>query len=161
MQRSLQLSLPDAAATHQLGMLLGQKLSPGTVLLLQGDLGTGKTSLVQGIGAGLGIADPIVSPTFTLVNEYLEGRIPLYHFDLYRLEPQDVEKLNLESYWEGWEVDLGLLAIEWPERLPYHPPSFLKLHLTAKAEQGRQVDFQPSDQFDWDSLGLELQKQPF
>ena len=84
-------------------------LPPDTILLLKGDLGAGKTTLVQGIGigGGLGITDAIVSPTFTLINEYPEGRLPLYHLDLYRLEPAEVRSLYLEKYWEGrnfpWE----------------------------------------------------------
>ena len=79
--------LPDATATFELGVCFGKHLQPGHILLLNGDLGAGKTTLIQGLGSGLGITDPIVSPTFTLLCEYLEGRIPLYHFDLYRLEP--------------------------------------------------------------------------
>jgi tRNA threonylcarbamoyladenosine biosynthesis protein TsaE len=71
--------LADAQATRSLGISLGQSLPAGTVILLLGELGAGKTTLVQGIGAGVGITEPIVSPTFTLINEYLEGRLPLYH----------------------------------------------------------------------------------
>ncbi|MER3476571.1 MAG: tRNA (adenosine(37)-N6)-threonylcarbamoyltransferase complex ATPase subunit type 1 TsaE, partial [Leptolyngbya sp. ERB_1_2] len=81
------IDLKNPTETRSLGIQLGQTLPAGTVLLLQGDLGSGKTSLVQGIGEGLGIQDAIESPTFTLINEYLTGRVPLYHFDLYRLEP--------------------------------------------------------------------------
>ncbi|KAB1986703.1 tRNA (adenosine(37)-N6)-threonylcarbamoyltransferase complex ATPase subunit type 1 TsaE, partial [Haemophilus parainfluenzae] len=81
----------------------------------------GKTTLVQGIGAGLGIVDPLSSPTFTLINEYPEGRIPLYHVDLYRLDPAQVEQLYLDLYWEGEEVEPGIVAIEWAERLTYQP----------------------------------------
>ncbi|WAL62222.1 tRNA (adenosine(37)-N6)-threonylcarbamoyltransferase complex ATPase subunit type 1 TsaE [Thermocoleostomius sinensis] len=125
-----QVRLTDTAATHQLGIRLGQWLSPGQVLLLQGDLGSGKTTLVQGIGTGLGIQDPIVSPTFILLNEYLEGRIPLYHVDLYRLSPPEVEALQLERYWDGVEVIPGIMAIEWPERLSYKPSSYLHIHLS-------------------------------
>lgn len=65
------------------GQKLGETLPPGAVILLRGELGAGKTSLVQGIGLGLGIQEPIVSPTFTLVCEYFQGRVPLYHLDLY------------------------------------------------------------------------------
>lgn len=72
-------ALPDAAATQAFGVALGRSLPVGTNVLLYGDLGSGKTTLVQGLGKGLGITEPIVSPTFTLINEYLEGRVPLYH----------------------------------------------------------------------------------
>jgi tRNA threonylcarbamoyladenosine biosynthesis protein TsaE len=136
------LSLPDLAATQCLGTALGRSLPAGTVLLLQGNLGSGKTSLVQGLGQGLGIHEPIVSPTFTLINEYLEGRIPLYHLDLYRLQPAEVSSLHLEIYWEGLELPLGIVAIEWAERLEYRPPSYLQIHLSLM-ETGRQADLTP------------------
>jgi tRNA threonylcarbamoyladenosine biosynthesis protein TsaE len=136
---SMNVFLPDAEATRSLGCNLGQSLPAGTVLLLAGDLGSGKTTLVQGIGEGLGIKDPIVSPTFTLINEYTEGRIPLYHLDLYRLEPKEVEALNLESYWEGIEFPLGIVAIEWAERLPYQPQNYLQITLTYQADGSRQA----------------------
>ncbi|WP_392535922.1 tRNA (adenosine(37)-N6)-threonylcarbamoyltransferase complex ATPase subunit type 1 TsaE [Nostoc sp. C117] len=126
----MKISLADTEATLRLGITLGESLTPGSVILLEGDLGTGKTTLVQGIGKGLGITEPIVSPTFTLINEYTEGRIPLYHLDLYRLEPQEVPTLNLEIYWEGVEVTPGIVAIEWAERMPYKPDSFLSINLT-------------------------------
>jgi tRNA threonylcarbamoyladenosine biosynthesis protein TsaE len=134
----LTLSLPNAQATHQLGIALGRSLPPGSNLLLEGDLGSGKTSLVQGIGAGLGITEPISSPTFVLLNEYLEGRIPLYHLDLYRLQPTEVDELYLENYWNGIEVPLGIVAIEWAERLKHLPSDYLRLQWIA-AETGRVI----------------------
>ncbi|UUO15436.1 MULTISPECIES: tRNA (adenosine(37)-N6)-threonylcarbamoyltransferase complex ATPase subunit type 1 TsaE [Aphanizomenonaceae] len=132
--------LPDIEATQQLGITLGETLNAGSVILLEGDLGAGKTTLVQGIGKGLGIIDSIVSPTFTLINEYTEGRIPLYHLDLYRLEPQEVTGLNLESYWEGIEVTPGIVAIEWAERMPYLPDSYLKVCLKYGENGDRQAE---------------------
>ncbi|MEO1299369.1 MAG: tRNA (adenosine(37)-N6)-threonylcarbamoyltransferase complex ATPase subunit type 1 TsaE, partial [Cyanobacteria bacterium J06636_16] len=80
---TVSLVLPNEAMTRALGLWLGQHLEAGTVLLLQGDLGSGKTTLVKGIGQGLGIPEAIDSPTFALINEYPQGRIPLYHVDLY------------------------------------------------------------------------------
>ncbi|OKH40371.1 tRNA (adenosine(37)-N6)-threonylcarbamoyltransferase complex ATPase subunit type 1 TsaE [[Phormidium ambiguum] IAM M-71] len=124
-----EITLANSQETHQLGIKLGCILPAGTVILLSGDLGAGKTTLVQGIGAGLGITDPIVSPTFTLINEYPEGRLPLYHFDLYRLSPSEVEALSLENYWEGQEFPLGVVAIEWAEKLTYLPNSYLQIQL--------------------------------
>jgi tRNA threonylcarbamoyladenosine biosynthesis protein TsaE len=129
--------LADVAATHQFGYDLSNSLTAGTVLLLVGDLGSGKTSLVQGIAAGLGITDAITSPTFTLINEYLAGRCPLYHLDLYRLTLPEVAALHLEQYWEGWEVEPGTVAIEWPERLPYRPAEYLQIELTHHPVAGR------------------------
>lgn len=137
------LELPNEQATQALGMRLGEFLPAGTVLLLNGDLGSGKTTLVQGVGLGLGIPEPIVSPTFTLICEYAEGRIPLYHLDLYRLDPAEVEPLNLEGYWEGTDYPPGLVAIEWAERLLDPPPEFLALQLTM-LDSGRQITFQAS-----------------
>jgi tRNA threonylcarbamoyladenosine biosynthesis protein TsaE len=134
-----EIALPNAASTRHLGFTLGQSLSPSTVLLLQGDLGSGKTTLVQGLGAGLGILEPIVSPTFILLNEYAEGRIPLYHIDLYRLSSDEAAALQLEMYWEGIETTPGIVAIEWPERLAYKPASYLMIHLSYTANGQRQA----------------------
>jgi tRNA threonylcarbamoyladenosine biosynthesis protein TsaE len=135
--------LTDTSATLCLGITLGQILSAGSVILLTGDLGTGKTTLVQGIGQGLGIPESIVSPTFTLINEYTQGRLPLYHSDLYRLEPHEVEALNLETYWEGIEVIPGIMAIEWAEKMPYKPDSYLSVVLTYGEEGTRQAEITP------------------
>ncbi|MDF0555964.1 tRNA (adenosine(37)-N6)-threonylcarbamoyltransferase complex ATPase subunit type 1 TsaE [Kamptonema sp. UHCC 0994] len=135
----MKISLPNAEATRFLGVALGRSLPPGSVILLEGDLGAGKTSLVQGIGEGLGIKDSIDSPTFTLINEYLDGRVPLYHLDLYRLEIREVQALNLETYWEGIEMPLGIVAIEWAERLQYKPDNYLRVCLTYQ-DEGRQVE---------------------
>jgi tRNA threonylcarbamoyladenosine biosynthesis protein TsaE len=135
----ISITLPNAAATRHLGIALGRSLPPGSILLLEGDLGSGKTSLVQGIGEGLGITEPISSPTFVLLNEYPEGRIPLYHLDLYRLQPSEVDELYLENYWEGIEVPLGIVAIEWAERLGYLPSDYLKLQWI-HADMGRVIN---------------------
>ncbi|MEG3868307.1 MULTISPECIES: tRNA (adenosine(37)-N6)-threonylcarbamoyltransferase complex ATPase subunit type 1 TsaE [unclassified Microcoleus] len=141
--------LPDSEATRKFGAALGRSLPAGTVILLQGDLGAGKTTLVQGIAEGLGISDSIESPTFTLINEYFGGRIPLYHLDLYRLEPDEVEALHLESYWDGLEMDLGIVAIEWAERLQYKPENYLQISLSY-LDNGRQIEvIGNGDLLDW------------
>lgn len=128
------LTLDNAEDTYNFGFSLGESLPPGTVLLLMGNLGTGKTTLIQGLGAGLGIQDTIESPTFTLINEYFNGRVPLYHLDLYRLSPPEIDSLNLEIYWEGEEVPLGIVAIEWAEKLTYYPPDYLQISLSYQGE---------------------------
>ncbi|MFQ6059040.1 MAG: tRNA (adenosine(37)-N6)-threonylcarbamoyltransferase complex ATPase subunit type 1 TsaE [Anaerolineae bacterium] len=101
--------------TRRLGARLGQLLQGGDVVCLEGELGTGKTCLAQGIGRGLGIREPIVSPTFTLIREYkvAKGRPPLYHIDFYRLEnAEEALALGLEEYLYGQ----GVCVIEWAER---------------------------------------------
>ncbi len=140
MADKIKITLANAEATRNLGIALGQSLHAGSVILLEGDLGAGKTTLVQGIGQGLGIAESIVSPTFTIINEYTEGRLPLYHLDLYRLEAQEVAALNLETYWEGFEVIPGVVAIEWAERMPYQPDSYLSIYLTYGNEGDRTAE---------------------
>ena len=146
------LFLPDAEATREFGVKLGRSLPASSVILLEGDLGAGKTTLVQGIAEGLGIQDSIESPTFTLINEYLTGRIPLYHLDLYRLEAEEVEALHLESYWDGLEMDLGIVAIEWGERLPYKPDNYLQICLSY-CDSGRQVEVRSTGAIDCDIIG--------
>jgi tRNA threonylcarbamoyladenosine biosynthesis protein TsaE len=131
------VKLPDANATQQLGMDLGKSLTAGSVLLLTGDLGSGKTTLIQGLAQGMNIVDSIVSPTFTIINEYFSGRLPLYHLDLYRLTNTEVDDLHLESYWLGLETELGIVAIEWAERLSYLPDDYLRIELTYDSVDGR------------------------
>src|SRR6478752_3572153 len=95
---TLELRSASAQRTHALGQLLGGRLAPGDVVLLSGELGAGKTVFAQGIGAGLGVSGPINSPTFTLLKEYA-GRLPLYHFDLYRIEdPEELFALGFDEY---------------------------------------------------------------
>jgi tRNA threonylcarbamoyladenosine biosynthesis protein TsaE len=131
------VKLPDTSATQILGMDLGRSLTAGSVLLLTGDLGSGKTTLVQGLAQGMSIEDSIVSPTFTIINEYFSGRLPLYHLDLYRLSNAEVDDLHLESYWLGLETEPGIVAIEWAERLSYLPDNYLRIELTHDTVDGR------------------------
>jgi len=151
----LTIFLPNSGATHNLGYLLGKHLSSNSVILLSGNLGAGKTTLVQGIGQGLGISEPIVSPTFTLINEYVEGRLPLYHLDLYRLEPSQVNSLYSEIYWEGIEVDPGITAIEWWQRLVVKPKKYLEVKLSAEADETRVAFIEQQGMNDHDLKFLE------
>ena len=96
--------------TEQTGYEIGQRVKPGTVICLNGDLGVGKTVFTQGFAKGLGISEPVNSPTFTIIQEYDEGRIPLYHFDVYRISgPWDMDDLGYEEYFYGQ----GVCLIEW------------------------------------------------
>ncbi len=136
--------LADSQSTQEWGRKLGQMLPAGSILLLKGNLGAGKTSLVQGIGRGLGIKEEVVSPTFNIINEYHEGRIPLYHLDLYRLNSLEVEYLYPDQYWDGEDFPLGITAVEWPERLNCLPENYLQIELTQKQE-GREVTLWEKD----------------
>ena len=140
--RSQTILLANSQETQRVGKILGQILPANTTILLEGDLGAGKTTLIQGIGQGLGIKDVIVSPTFTLINEYKEGRLPLYHLDLYRLQSEEVESIHPEIYWEGIEVTPGITAIEWAQRLTYKPSNYLNIKLNHHLPNGRQLQWQ-------------------
>lgn len=104
--------------TMHLAKKLASYLKPGMTILLEGQLGAGKTTFSKGIGAGLGIQRVIKSPSYTIIREYQEGRLPFYHIDLYRLEEGEAADLGLEEYFEGE----GVTVIEWasvaPEELP-------------------------------------------
>lgn len=100
--------------TEKLGARLADKLPPGTVIAFRGDLGAGKTAFTRGLASGLGISEPVTSPTYTIVNEYLSGRMPLFHFDMYRLGSSE------ELFDIGWEDYLargGICAVEWSENV--------------------------------------------
>src|SRR5207249_1126565 len=104
----------SAEETRTLGARLGQVAQPGDVLLLIGQFGAGKTTFVQGIAQGLGVEGPVTSPSFVIANEH-QGRIPLYHVDLYRVERMDDP--TLEALAEYFQSD-GICAVEWPAALP-------------------------------------------
>ena len=100
--------------TEEIGCALGKVIKPGTVIAYRGDLGAGKTAFTRGLARGLGAKDLVTSPTYTIVNEYLGGRLPLFHFDMYRLGSSD-------DLWDiGWEDYLdreGVCAVEWSENV--------------------------------------------
>ena len=99
--------------TEELGVRLAERLEPGNVVAFTGDLGAGKTAFTRGLARGLGITDRVTSPTFTIVNEYEGGRLPLFHFDMYRLEGAgDLFDIGWEDYLDRG----GVCAVEWSER---------------------------------------------
>ena len=100
--------------TEAVGAALGSKLSPGTVIAYQGDLGAGKTAFTRGVACGLGAKESVTSPTYTIVNEYLSGKYPLFHFDMYRLaSSEDLFDIGWEDYLERG----GVCAVEWSENV--------------------------------------------
>ena len=110
----MQITTHSADETQALGTKLAKRLQPGDVIAYFGDLGAGKKALTRGIAQGLGITDIVTSPTYTIVNEYLTGRLPLFHFDMYRLGSSD------ELFDIGWEDYLargGVCAVEWSENV--------------------------------------------
>ena len=107
--------------TYDLGKKLGEHCKPGDIILLNGDLGVGKTVFTKGFGKGLGIEEPISSPTFTIMQIYEQGRLPLYHFDVYRIaDPEEMDEIGYEDYFFG----KGVCLIEWAslieELIPEH-----------------------------------------
>lgn len=132
--------LHDEHATEQFGARLAQSLgNAGVIVFLEGDLGTGKTTLSRGLIRALGHQGAVKSPTYTLVEPYEDFDFPLYHFDLYRLsDPEEVEFLGVDEYFQPPAVCL----IEWPQRgLGHLPPADLQLRL-ADNGTGRQIDYQ-------------------
>ena len=104
----------SAEDTFAFGQKLGREAVPGEIICLDGDLGVGKTVFTQGFAAGLGIDDYVNSPTFNIVKEYEGGRLPLYHFDVYRIgDPSEMEEIGYEDYFYGQ----GVSIIEWPGQI--------------------------------------------
>jgi tRNA threonylcarbamoyladenosine biosynthesis protein TsaE len=126
--------------TQNLGFKLGKLADPGDIFLLVGDLGTGKTCLTQGIANGLDILEYTHSPSFVLMREY-QGRLPLYHVDLYRLDNiEEIVNLGLDEYLEG----KGLCVIEWADRgMTVLPQNHLLIKLSHVAENERIFEFEP------------------
>ena len=110
----MEFTTHSPAETEAVGAALAAKLSPGAVIAYRGDLGAGKTAFTRGLARGLGIHDPVTSPTYTIVNEYLSGKMPLFHFDMYRLNTAD------DLFDIGWDDYLergGVCAVEWSENV--------------------------------------------
>ena len=122
--------------TERLGAALGAILPPGMVIAYEGDLGAGKTAFTRGLAKGLGCTDLVTSPTYTIVNEYRSGRIPLFHFDMYRLA-------SSEDLWDiGWEDYLeqgGICAVEWSENIADALENPLRITISRLGEELRKI----------------------
>lgn len=131
--------------TQALGARLAAHLRPGDVVLLDGDLGAGKSELARGIARGLGIAGPVPSPSFTILNVYEDGRCPLYHFDWYRIEsPEEIYEMGLDERLGGD----GIALVEWSERAAEClPERALRVRLTPRNEDTREIEFLPEGGF--------------
>ena len=124
------------AETEAVGSALGKILKPGTVIAYRGDLGAGKTAFTRGLARGLGADDMVTSPTYTIVNEYLGGRMPLFHFDMYRLASSD-------DLWDiGWEDYLdrgGVCAVEWSENVDDAMEDAIYITIEKLGEDARRI----------------------
>ena len=130
--------------TEAVAAALAQKLAPGTVLAYRGDLGAGKTAFTRGLARGLGYADPVTSPTNTIVNEYLGGLLPLFHFDMYRLASSD-------DLWDiGWEDYLergGICAVEWSENVDDAMEQAIYVTIEKLGEDTRRITIEGGESF--------------
>jgi tRNA threonylcarbamoyladenosine biosynthesis protein TsaE len=138
--RIIEVASRDSTETEQIGRYLGGLMAPGDVLALYGELGTGKTVLVKGLAASLGVTVKVGSPSFTIICEY-EGKIPLYHIDLFRVSTVDeVLKIGYEEYLYG----AGVCAIEWAEKMErLLPERRLDIHLYHTGESTRRIELVP------------------
>lgn len=123
--------------TFELGKKIGSQAKPGQIYTLNGDLGVGKTVFTQGIAKGLGIEEPVNSPTFTIVQVYEEGRLPFYHFDVYRIgDVEEMEEIGYQDYFYGE----GLCMIEWAELIEEIIPANAK-SITIKKDLSKGFDY--------------------
>ncbi|WEV71627.1 tRNA (adenosine(37)-N6)-threonylcarbamoyltransferase complex ATPase subunit type 1 TsaE [Lactobacillus sp. ESL0785] len=140
----MKLEVNSAAEMQQIGAAIAQTAQPHDLLLLNGDLGAGKTTLTQGIGRALGVKRPVKSPTFTIVREYREAKLPLFHMDFYRLENDDLSSIDLNSYL----AEPGLVVIEWPQVIEKDlPHEYLQLVISRVDDSWhstkRVIEFKP------------------
>ena len=130
--------------TEAIGAALGAQLRPGTVLAYRGDLGAGKTAFTRGLARGLGCREIVTSPTYTIVNEYLGGRLPLFHFDMYRLKSSD-------DLWDiGWEDYLdrgGICAVEWSENVADAMEDAIYITIEKLGEDSRRITIEGGEEF--------------
>ena len=132
----MQYTTNSPAETEAIGAALGKIIEPGTVIAYRGDLGAGKTAFTRGLAKGLGCTEIVTSPTYTIVNEYLGGRIPLFHFDMYRLRSSD------DLFDIGWEDYLdrgGVCAVEWSENVDDAMEDAIYITIEKLGEDARRI----------------------
>ena len=131
----------SVAQTQKIGAALSQQLEPNDVLILLGDMGAGKSELTRGLARGLGVTGYVTSPTFTIMQLHDSGRLPLYHFDWYRLESaEELYELSMDEYLQNG----GVAVIEWPSRAEeVLPESYLEVSLKPLGDDERQITFTP------------------
>ena len=124
------------AETENIGAALAAVLTPGTVIAYTGDLGAGKTAFTRGLARGLGCTDRVTSPTYTIVNEYLSGRLPLFHFDMYRLASSDD---LFDIGWEDYLLRGGVCAVEWSENVDDAMENAIYVKIEKTGEETRKI----------------------
>ena len=124
------------AETEAVGAALAAVLTPGTIIAYTGDLGAGKTAFTRGLARGLGCADRVTSPTYTIVNEYLSGRLPLFHFDMYRLASSDD---LFDIGWEDYLLRGGVCAVEWSENVADAMEDVIYVKIEKTGEESRRI----------------------
>ena len=131
--------------TRAFGRRLAEQLRPGDVLLFYGNLGAGKSEMTRGIAEGLGVSGPVTSPSFTILNVYDDGRVPLYHFDWYRLEAaEELYEMGMDEYLGGD----GVAVVEWPTQCPEAiPDTHLAVTLKPVGESDREITLTPMGDF--------------
>lgn len=124
----------DPEETFEVGRTIGMNAKPGQIYTLTGDLGVGKTVFTQGVAAGLGITEPVNSPTFTIIQEYEDGRLPFYHFDVYRIgDLEEMEEIGYDDYFFGQ----GICLIEWAELIEeILPEKMIEVTIEKDLEKG-------------------------
>ena len=139
----MQYITTSPAQTEAIGAALGAIIPAGTVIAYRGDLGAGKTAFTRGLARGLGYLEPVTSPTYTVCNEYLGGRLPLFHFDMYRLRSAD-------DLWDiGWEDYLdrnGICAVEWSENVEDAMEGAIRITIEKTGEDTRRITIEGGEE---------------
>lgn len=128
--------------TETIGTALGRIVPPGTVIAYEGDLGAGKTAFTRGLARGLGASDTVTSPTYTIVNEYLSGRLPLFHFDMYRLHSADD---LFDIGWEDYLDRAGVCAVEWSENVSEAMEDAVRVRIDKTGDESRRITIEGGD----------------